>query len=416
MFARTVTALVALAWIPTALAAQGSDEERLRALEERIARIEELHADELDELRFDLDSVQAEAEELRRRLAEAPTVPNAFNPRITVIGNFLGRFDDRRVFLDDDPTLARVDDRFNLREVELDFRAAIDPWADAVVIAAVEAEEPNVFETGIEEGYVILKRLPILEIAPAGLKLKVGRFRVEHGRYNQMHTHDLPWMTRPRSNTNFLGHEGYLQNGISGEFFLPSGSDGDVLAATVNVLDGGDLPIAPGVAGSKLAAGGRVRWFHEAGVNTHFELGVSGWFNDSDTKLYGLDFNWTWKPPVAGEWNSVLLGAEVLVADLDTAGLASSPSGGLVWGQYQLGKNVYAGLRYDRAEEITDASLLTHTYGAYLTTYTSEFLRTRIGVEHAESDVPVLDDVDSVFLELNFILGSHPIEPYWVNR
>ena len=408
--------LVALTGTPATLAAQESEAEKLKPLQERIDQLERQHADEIDDLRFELEGLQADSEELRRRIAEAPTSPNVFNPSVTVFGNFLGRLDDRDVFLDDDPAEGRIDDRFNLREVEIDFRAAIDPWADGVLIVVYESEAPNEFEAAIEEGYVVLKKLPFLDRAPAGLKLKAGRFRTQFGRLNRIHTHDLPWMTRPRSYTNFLGPEGYLQNGLSGEFFLPSPSESDVLGATFEVLDGGEIPIAEDVAGSKLATGGRVHWFHELSANRNFEVGLSGWANDSDTRLWGLDWNFAWKPHVAGEWRSFLVGGELFLADLDQAGLDDSPSGGFVWSQYQLGRNLYAGVRYDRAEEIGNESLVTETYGAYLTYYTSEFLRFRLGVEHSESDVALLDDVDTALVELNFIFGSHPVEPYWVNR
>ena len=37
----------------------------------------------------------------------------------------------------------------------------------------------------------------------------------------------------------------------------------------------------------------------------------------------------------------------------------------------------------------------TDTSGAYLTYYTTEFLRLRLALEHTESDVPELDGLDS---------------------
>ena len=47
---------------------------------------------------------------------------------------------------------------------------------------------------------------------------------------------------------------------------------------------------------------------------------------------------------------------------------------------------------------------------------TSEFLRFRLGYEHTDSDIATLDGLDSFFLELAFVFGAHPIDPYWVNR
>ena len=86
------------------------------------------------------------------------------------------------------------------------------------------------------------------------------------------------------------------------------------------------------------------------------------------------------------------------------------------WSQVQLTRDLYLGARYDRAEELDDSSLVTDTYGAYLSYYTTEFLRMRLGYEHTESDVGLLDDRDTALFELTFVFGAHPVHPYWVNR
>lgn len=387
----------------------------IEGLERRIELLEQEQADELEDLHFQLESLEGELATLRADSQSAQRA-NVFNPGITVFGNFLGRADDRQVFLEDDRRLERVDDRFNLREVELDLRAAIDPWADGVLIATFESEVPNEFEAGIEEGYVVLKKLPVLNSAPAGLKLKAGRFRPGFGRFNMIHLHDLPQTSYPRALTTFLGEEGYVQNGLSGRFFLPSPSESQTLEATVGVLDGGDIPIAPTEEGSNLAGLGHLGWFADLGGGSSLELGASLWQSDGDHRLYGLDASYKWKPLAGGEWRSFLVGGEVFGADLDDPALDSRPTGFYLWSQYQLDRNIYLGVRYDRSEDLTDTDLHTDTVGAYLTYYTSEFLRLRIGVEHTESDDPLLDGLDSAFLELNFVFGSHPVEPYWVNR
>ena len=82
----------------------------------------------------------------------------------------------------------------------------------------------------------------------------------------------------------------------------------------------------------------------------------------------------------------------------------------------KLDQNLYVGVRYDWLEELADASQETQTLGAFVTYYTTEFLRFRVGLEHNWSDLAELDGSDTGFVELNFIYGSHPAEPYWVNR
>ena len=83
--------------------------------------------------------------------------------------------------------------RFSLREAEVDFRAAVSPRADGVLVVAIgeEIEDPfgdvqvsTQFE--LEEAYLNFHTLPW------DLALKGGKFRNAFGRNNLLHTHDLP--------------------------------------------------------------------------------------------------------------------------------------------------------------------------------------------------------------------------------
>ena len=386
-------------------------------LARRIEALKKLHEEEISDLEGRIDQLEEEAAASKAR-ANAPAQQSlsVFNPAITVFGNFLYRNDDRPVYVDNDPSAERVDDRFSLREAEVDFRAPIDPWADGVLITTFEAETPGEFEAAIEEGYVLLKKLPLLDSAPGGLKLKLGRFRPTFGRFNTIHLHDLPQMTYPRAVQNFLGPEGFIADGVSGQFFLPSPSQKDVLDATLQVIDGGSIAVAPSSDSSDISSVAHVKWFRDLTPGQDVELGASAWTSFATNQLYGLDATYRWKPYVGGEWKSFLVGAELFQASLDDDVHDSHPGGFDVWTQYQLGKNTYVGLRYDQADDLVDEDLVSRTIGAFLTYYTTEFLRFRVGLEHTESDVAVLDDVDSAFLEVNTVFGSHPAEPYWVNR
>ena len=122
-----------------------------------------------------------------------PTTFGALNPAITAIGNFVGRADNQKVFNLD---ANRLDNTLLLREGELDFRVPIDPYADGVFIPAFESDEPGKFEVDVEEAYVNLKKLPFAG-TPLGLKFQIGRFRPAFGKFNLLHTHDLPWTMRP---------------------------------------------------------------------------------------------------------------------------------------------------------------------------------------------------------------------------
>ncbi len=418
-----------------AAAMQGDAAERaVRAIEQRMDKMEQRHQREMGELRRQIKELRAREDASAREAVEEepsalpPPPPSvtpierasAFNPAITVFGNFLGRTDDKRVTNESGDTIS---DRLRLREAELDFRAAVDPWADGVVIASLESGAAGNFDATIEEGYVILKKIPGTQVAPAGLKLKIGRFRPTFGRLNKIHTHDLPQPTRPRTLQTFLGEDGLIGDGADAEFFVPTPGDNNVLTAHLSIMNGGGTAVDAGNAGENPAYLAHLGWFFDLGGGQDLELGGSAYHAKADRAgrldagLYGLDLTYKWKPFHAGQWRSFIFGAELLAADIDQSGGGTvSPVGYYGWAQYQLGHNTYFGVRYDDTQSVTDADLNTQTFGAFLTYYTTEFLRLRLGLEHSKSDVAELDGLDTGLFELNFVFGSHAVEPYWVNQ
>lgn len=363
--------------------------------------------------------------------APATVSPNVFNPTVTVFGNALHRLDDREIAGDQ----GRLDDSFNVREVELDFRAAVDPFADGVLITSFESENPGEFEVGVEEAYVTIKRLPLrlLDEPPLGLKVRVGRFRAETGRMNRLHLHDLPQMTRPLAIEEFFGEEGYIGNGLSAQMFLPTPSDSaSALELTAQILTGGGVAIADGPAHSA-AYVGNLRWFRAFGAahNLDMSLIVHSGRTDPDEKLgartISADFLYKWKPLRRGEFRSFLLGGQVFDArrdflvDTNDDGVPDAtertrPLGYFVFSQHQFSRTSYVGVRWDDTDSIDDDSIRRRGVTGYLTWYASEFLRMRFAYEHRMSDLPDEDGRDSFLAELNFVFGAHPPEPFWVNR
>jgi hypothetical protein len=94
----------------------------------------------------------------------------------------------------------------------------------------------------------------------------------------------------------------------------------------------------------------------------------------------------------------------------------AAPFGYFAFAQYQLTFSTYLGVRWDDTATLVDDSARRRAISAYLTWYTSEFMRFRFGYEHRISDLAEEDGRNSAFAELNFIFGAHPPEPFWVNR
>jgi len=395
----------------------------------------------LKALEADLEDVKGANEDLKSELADLkaqqaankpPTSLNALNPQITAFLNGAMRVDDKPVLT---PHGVAIDDRPFLRTAEFDFRAAVDPYADAVAILAAEDQAGAGFSADVEEGYVVIKRLPLLESAPLGLKLKLGRYRAPIGEVNRLHMHDLPWTTRPLPIARFLGTEngeffesGYNPVGVDAEVILPEFIPGAVMELNADVVDGGSIAVS---SGSHDHPGylGHYNLFFTAHDTHDVNFGVSGYYEAGAhrTGLLALDALYKWKPLAAGEFHSVVIGGELFYANrrfgLDTNGDGlpdterhAAPLSWFGFAQVQLSWHVYLGGRYDYVQDITDPSLTTQVAAGYLSYYTSEFLRFRAGYEHRWSDVAAENGVNSFIAEVNVVFGSHPTEPYWVNR
>jgi hypothetical protein len=405
---------------------------------------------EIQQLRRDLDSLKtvqqepAQQDELERfeerlekRMQDLENKIDAisrssaavvFNPRTTAFLNLAARADNRRVF--DSEGEAEIDDRPFLRTVELDLRAPVDPYAEAIAILAIEDEAGKGFEIDPEEVYGLIKRLPILETAPLGLKLKVGKYRAPLGVNNRLHLHDVPWTTRPLIVSKFLGTEhgdffesGFNPVGMDLDFFLPNPIPGSTLEMNLDVIRAGELGLSGGLEGKQPAFLGHLN-FSADWKNEHLLiLGASAYDErgDNSTRLIGADLTYKWGPAERRQTRSFVAGGEIFFgkssyADTSLTEITNSPYGWYAYTQYQTSYWLYLGLRYDWLQEPSDEQLITKSWSAYASYYTTEFLRFRLGFERRLSDIPEQNDVNTFLLEINFVFGSHPTEPYWVNR
>jgi hypothetical protein len=416
---------------PAALQAVRNEIDALKAdYEKRIKALEaQLETLQLQMLRNAPETQAATAAAQQTPAASVQTIAGALNPAMTVVGNFVARGDSQKIYGADG---IRLDNRMALRETELDLRAAIDPYADGVFIASLASDSPGHYSADVEEAYVTIKKLPFQAQPPLGLKLKVGRFRPSFGTDNILHTHDLPQTFRPLPVQEFMGEEGFIQSGISGNFFIPTPWDKNAsMDATVQVLAGGDLALSPD-ANARTAYLGHLRWFRSFTDTHSLEVGWSSYFHSAgngaqEADFHGMDFMYRWKPMRRGEWRSFVLSGELMFArraypEAATPAVTAAnpgdvkPVGFTVFGQWQFNRRWYAGVRWDRTSVVSDPAQMRRSLTPYFSYYFSEFLRFRLNYEHRWSDIVSENRRNSLFAELNFVFGSHPAEPFWVNK
>jgi hypothetical protein len=70
----------------------------------------------------------------------------------------------------------------------------------------------------------------------------------------------------------------------------------------------------------------------------------------------------------------------------------------------------------DHTTTLFDPGLKRRSITPYLSYYLTEFLRARVSYERRWSDLFTENNRNSFLFELNWVFGSHPPEPFWVNR
>ena len=168
------------------------------------------------DLERELQDLRQEVQDLRQSLlSQQIRLPGALmlNPEMRVEGNFQGSYLAGG--------LARraeqegfSNNRFNLREVEMGFRASVDPFAvlEAVIsaqhLAEIEFEdgeeelEAPPGEVEFEEAHLTFARLPL------SLRGKIGLMRTSFGEYNDDDPDEFPQVDPPNIITQLYGDEG----------------------------------------------------------------------------------------------------------------------------------------------------------------------------------------------------------------
>ncbi|MHC5048103.1 MAG: hypothetical protein ACYTGY_16340 [Planctomycetota bacterium] len=423
----------------------------LRRLRERVDKLERQHEEDQERIR----RLEGRADEPPPEPAERPPTPelppaeiqpdatdltlalppesavgqgNLFNPQITA-------FFDLGFSLSTDDDDARFN-RFNLRETELDLRAAVTPWADGVLVLAfgeefsedADGDSEVDIEFELEEAYLNAHTLPW------DLALKGGKFRNAFGINNVLHTHDLPQVDRPLAVQAFLGQHGLSTTGGSLSWLVPNPFDRYVeLTGEIFNADGGhESPILDGADADNPAFLAHLKYNDDVGVYGWFEVGGSYLYarvsddHDFDANIFGLDATLMLPDANAPDMRSLLIQSEFFWADND---IEDSPYGSFrndsfgfyAFAQYQFDLNWYAGVRFDYTEfpsvEVRARSDEDWAVSPYVTWYVTEFLRLRAQYQHLESkESGSWSDDENFFFAVTFSIGAHPAHPYWVNR
>lgn len=395
-------------------------EEKIAALEARLAALEVGEAaaaapatppeDELAALRAAALAAAADAAASTAATAGAPTEVaggqstfgrgdlNRLNPEISFTGDFVGL----AALGAGDARDAR--DEFSLRELELDFQSALDPYSRTRFTLAFTPEG----EIDVEEGYINYNALP------GGVGLHVGKFRQQFGALNRQHAHALPQSDYPLVLETYFGEEGLAQTGLSGRWLLPH-PWASANELTVEVTDG-ESEAFGGESFQDFAGLAHLKNYWDLSSAAYFEWGLSGAVGKSDSgqgrQIWGTDVTFHWQPPARAKYRELTWRTELLVSDSSRVGGGRDRAwGGYTYGEGLIAQNLYAGVRLDWVEDPFDPGHRLIGWLPYLTWWQSEFVRLRAEYRYLEDQRTERSD-DSLLLQLTWAAGPHKHDTY----
>ncbi len=331
---------------------------------------------------------------------------------------------------------------FNARNIELAFDGAVDPYFQGFANIVFKLDNDNETEVEVEEAFAQTTSLPF------NLQLKAGQFFDAFGRINPTHPHVWEFADAPIVVGRLLGPDGLRGVGTQVSWVLPTPWYAQLLLGVQNGRGGtaysfrnpGDNGMFFDLLTNDREARGLGDFLWQPRFETSVDLsptqvvlaGVSGAFGANDTgahtrtQIYGGDFLYKWKSEHAEggfpfvKWQTEVMyrrfeagrGVDNLFPVAETFhdwGLYSQ----VLWG---FRKGWVAGIRGDyydaqdsRFTDDIDRQSRSRI-SANLTWYPTEFSKIRLQYNHDFMDDTFFlagRDVDSVFLQFEFILGAH---------
>jgi hypothetical protein len=327
---------------------------------------------------------------------------------------------------------------FDFRSAELNFLAAIDPFANLYAVINANKEEVEV-----EEAAFITTSLPW------NLQVRGGRFFANFGRLPHWHPHEYPFVNSLASIDTFIGGESQgdgaeLIHLFKTPFFL-QGTLGfyNKIGAENERLDdgagGGHLHSRPWNANTYLQ---RLFTYVPLGDVTGIDVGVSNavtprqYYIDTIRQdratprwLSGLDLTFRYEPTGAGQVGRLIWGTEVFrndervhrqedrEIDTDADNIPDATEtvdvfprhhalGGYSYVDYRFARRFSGGGFFDMAQDLTHRRQQTNTWGTMINFLPSEFQRIRL--QYSQVKVNDQSRVENqVFLQWFAAVGTH---------
>jgi hypothetical protein len=290
-------------------------------------------------------------------------------------------------------------DNFDPREFEVGFQSPLDPYSSTKIFVSLENGKVS-----IEEGYAYWTGLP------GHIRFDIGKFRQQFGELNRWHLHALPETEYPLALKTYLGDDGLAGTGIS--LYRAFGGLGthELTAQVTRSESDSEL----------FGNSGRPTYllhllnFWQLTRSTYVQLGGTALYGtnpDSSlrTKVGGLDFRLTWRPPSQALYREWTLRGELYALRKEYAGSGTTRLGWYAGTTYKLGQRWIVGARYDYVEDPL-TGLITRQAIPSLTLWESEWVELR--AQYTWAQVTGRSSTGDFALQAVWAIGPHKHETY----
>ena len=359
--------------------------------------------------------------------AQKKSLPGEFNPAIGLVGEtiFSGQSQGENKNGTGQPGGFDV----NLRSVELNLSASVDPFAKGWAVINGSADSATGETTlKVEEAAVQTTSLP------ANLTLTAGQFFGEFGRLAYIHDHELPFVNRPLVLDQYIGGESKTA-GAQVNWLFPTERYINLTAGLGDQF--GDVQNDPGNyrGFNEINYWTRLSTYFDLTDNWQLEGGVSGLINpnagdtplstpgggtlwETKRQLVGADVKLSYVPLRDNQFNSLVWGTEVLFSDnqyLATNGISNSRFAEDVsaWGMYSYltykwSRSWSGGFLFEYVQSDQNSSASMFAYSPYITWAISHWNQLRLQYTHTQPDAATGNSPDNaVYLQWTWIIGAH---------
>lgn len=334
------------------------------------------------------------------------TKGSLMNPDISIIGDMFYHFSDQSEGVGE-----FTDNDLFFREVELAIQGYIYPGIKAEFYPVWEVEEDKV---EIEEAFANFLSLPL------NSTILAGRQRVRFGQVNPIHQHFRDYVDVPLPIQNFLGTEGYIDDGIDASLLVPG--VGIPLTLGFGIFDG-EKSLAEDEKEDEDEEGENtldifeskpVEWNDHvflAKINTNIPMSTNAdvslgyhimWDDNGGgkTALHNGQISFRYRFP--NSYRKLLWQNEIYVADIDERDVKSVGFYSLI--KFNVNRFFAAGVRYDWSELGNDDEVHQWAINPILTFHLTEASYIRMQYRYAE-----LEDFSSVNEGIvQFVWGMGP--------